>query len=126
MDGDRVRYDAELANEYGNLASRTVAMVHRYRQGAAPEAGTDPALVAEFAAVPERVAELMDRAEPTQALEAIWQQVRRLNRYVEERAPWQLARDPGTAAALEETLASLVEGDHDPVAGGPRVAGDRL
>jgi methionyl-tRNA synthetase len=36
--------------------------------------------------------------------------VRRLNRYVEERAPWQLARDPATAAALEETLASLVEG----------------
>jgi methionyl-tRNA synthetase len=110
IDGVRVRYDAELANEYGNLASRTVAMVHRYRQGAAPEARTDPTLVAELATVPERVAKLMDRAEPTQALEAIWQQVRRLNRYVEERAPWQLARDPATAAALDETLASLVEG----------------
>ena len=36
--------------------------------------------------------------------------MRRLNRYVEERAPWQLARDPETAAALDETLASLAEG----------------
>src|SRR6202042_3987123 len=40
----------------------------------------------------------------------IWQRVRRLNRYVEERAPWQLARDPSNAAALDETLASLAEG----------------
>ena len=37
----------------------------------------------------------MDRAEPTQALEVIWQRVRRCNRYVEERAPWKLAKDAG-------------------------------
>ncbi len=53
---------------------------------------------------------LLDRLEVTQALELIWQRVRRLNRYVEERAPWQLARDPGSAGALDETLASLAEG----------------
>ena len=52
----------------------------------------------------------MDRAEPTQALEQIWQRVRRLNRYVEERAPWQLARDPANAEQLDRVLASLVEG----------------
>ena len=52
----------------------------------------------------------MDRAEPTQALERIWRRVRRLNRYVEERAPWQLAKDPADAAALDQTLASLAEG----------------
>jgi methionyl-tRNA synthetase len=52
----------------------------------------------------------MDRAEPTRALDLIWQRVRRLNRYVEERAPWELARDPDSAGALEETLASLAEG----------------
>ena len=53
---------------------------------------------------------LLDRLEVTQALELIWQRVRRLNRYVEERAPWQLARDPDSAGALDETLASLAEG----------------
>jgi methionyl-tRNA synthetase len=58
----------------------------------------------------EQVAELMDRAEATQALELIWQRVRRLNRYVEERAPWKLARDDGGGNALDETLASLFEG----------------
>jgi methionyl-tRNA synthetase len=52
----------------------------------------------------------MDRAEPTQALDRIWQRVRRLNRYVEERAPWQLAKDPAAADELDQTLASLVEG----------------
>jgi methionyl-tRNA synthetase len=110
MDGVRTRYDAELANEYGNLASRTVAMVHRYRDGNVPAAATDAELRGEFVELPSAVAALMDRAEPTQALELIWQRVRRLNRYVEERAPWQLARDPAAAEALDQTLASLVEG----------------
>jgi methionyl-tRNA synthetase len=53
---------------------------------------------------------VLDRAEPTRALDLIWERVRRLNRYVEERAPWQLARDPEAAAALDQTLASLAEG----------------
>ena len=44
---------------------------------------------------PRRSCELLDRAEITQALERIWQRVRRLNRYVEENAPWKLAKDPG-------------------------------
>ena len=57
----------------------------------------------------ELVAAVMDRAEPTQALELIWQRVRRCNRYVEERAPWKLAKDPEAAAALDQVLASLAE-----------------
>ena len=60
--------------------------------------------------LPAEVSCVLDRAEPTQALDLIWERVRRLNRYVEERAPWQLARDPEAAAALDETLASLAEG----------------
>jgi methionyl-tRNA synthetase len=110
MDSVRTRYDAELANEYGNLASRTIAMLERYRDGAVPAVATDPALVAEFDGLADEVASVLDRAEPTQALELIWQRVRRLNRYVEERAPWQLARDPAVAGELDETLASLAEG----------------
>jgi methionyl-tRNA synthetase len=110
MDAVRSRYDTELANEYGNLASRTIAMVLRYRDGTVPETDTDTTLAQDFAGLSIRVAALLDRAEATQALELIWQRVRRLNRYVEERAPWQLAKDPGSAGTLDQTLASLVEG----------------
>ncbi len=110
MDAVRARYESELANEYGNLASRTIAMISRYREDVVPDAATDRGLARDFNDLPERVAELLDHAEPSQALELIWQRVRRLNRYVEERAPWQLARDPGSAGALDETLASLAEG----------------
>jgi methionyl-tRNA synthetase len=110
MDAVRARYDAELANEYGNLASRTIAMVQRYRGGVVPAVARDKALDADLEGLAEEVAALMDRAEPTIALDRIWQRVRRLNRYVEETAPWQLARDPSQADALDRTLASLVEG----------------
>jgi methionyl-tRNA synthetase len=110
MQGVRTRYETELANEYGNLASRTLAMVQRYRSGVVPAATRDPALDADLEGLPAEVAALMDRAQPTQALEHIWQRVRRLNRYVEERAPWQLAKEPAQTDQLEETLASLHEG----------------
>jgi methionyl-tRNA synthetase len=110
MEAVRARYDSELANEYGNLASRTLAMLHRYRDGAVPAVATDTVLAADFTGLAEEVAAVLDRAEPTQALELIWQRVRRLNRYVEERAPWQLAKDPADAGKLDETLASLAEG----------------
>jgi methionyl-tRNA synthetase len=104
------RYESELANEYGNLASRTIAMVTRYRDGAVAAVELDPELAQVFDGLGDEVAALLDRAELTPALDIIWQRVRRLNRYVEERAPWQLARDPAAAGALDQTLASLVEG----------------
>jgi len=104
------RYDSELANEYGNLASRTLAMISRYRGGVTPDVPVDPALAGEFGPLAGEVSELLDRAEITQALEAIWQRVRRLNRYVEERAPWQLAKDDARAGELDTTLRTLAEG----------------
>jgi len=104
------RYESELANDYGNLASRTLAMIGRYRDGVVPDVGVDATLAADFDGLVEEVSELLDRAEITQALERIWQRVRRLNRYVEERAPWQLAKDEEQAAALDTTLRSLAEG----------------
>jgi methionyl-tRNA synthetase len=110
MDAVKVRYESELANEYGNLASRTLAMLARYRGGVTPAVATDQALAAEFGDLAAEVAALLDKAEATLALELIWRRVRRLNRYVEERAPWQLAKDPSDAAALDQTLASLAEG----------------
>ena len=53
---------------------------------------------------------MIDRAELTGALEVIWQRVRRLNRYVEERVPWQLAKDDARAEELDRVLATLVVG----------------
>jgi methionyl-tRNA synthetase len=104
------RYESELANEYGNLASRTLAMVRRYRDGVLPAAPIDPELAGDFEGFADEVRELLDRAELTQALDAIWQRVRRLNRYVEERAPWTLAKDEEQAGELDGVLASLAEG----------------
>jgi methionyl-tRNA synthetase len=105
-----IRYETELANELGNLASRTIAMLARYRDGDVPDGDVDEALAGDFAGLTGSVRDLLDRFELTQALEVIWQRVRRLNRYVEEQAPWQLAKDPDRAGDLDRTLASLAEG----------------
>jgi methionyl-tRNA synthetase len=110
LDGVRVRYDTELANDYGNLASRTIAMIARFADGIVPASAIDPELAAEFESLVPDVAERFDRFEVTQALELIWQRVRRLNRYVEEQKPWELARDAAAAARLEMVLASLHQG----------------
>ena len=104
------RYETELANELGNLASRTLSMIDRYRDGTVPEAELDPALAGDFDGLRDEVCELLDRAEITQALDRIWQRVRRLNQYVEQSAPWQLAKDEANAAELDRTLRSLAEG----------------
>ncbi len=104
------RYESELANELGNLASRTIAMLVRYRDGSVPAGALDPLLAEDFAGLPERVSDCLDRAELTGALDHIWPRVRRLNRYVEEQAPWQLAKDDARAADLDGVLATLAEG----------------
>ena len=105
QEGFQARYDAELANEYGNLASRTLNMLERYSDAIVPAVATEAALRAEFAGLFERLDELLSRAELSAALDEIWQRVRRLNRYVEENAPWVLAKDAARAAELAVVLA---------------------
>jgi methionyl-tRNA synthetase len=105
-----LRYESELANELGNLASRTIGMLGRYRDGAVPAGDLDAELARDFDGLPQRVAEHVDRAELTLALEEIWQRVRRLNRYVEERAPWRLAKDDSRHDELDRVLRTLAEG----------------
>jgi methionyl-tRNA synthetase len=111
--GFEARYESELANDWGNLASRSLAMLERYRGGVVPEAELDPQLAGGddgLAGVDAEVRELLDRAELTQALEAIWARVRRLNRYVEESRPWDLAKDDGAGDRLDVVLYNLAEG----------------
>jgi methionyl-tRNA synthetase len=104
------RYESELANDYGNLASRSIAMIVRYRDGVVDGGNPDGLLHDDFAGLSERVAELLDRVELTNALDEIWGRVRRLNRYVEEQAPWKLAKDPARADDLDRVLRTLAEG----------------
>jgi methionyl-tRNA synthetase len=108
--GFLTRYESELANDYGNLASRTVAMIVRYREGRIDDADLDRDLLDGIDALSDTVAERLDQADITVALEEIWKRVRRMNRYVEEQQPWQLAKDPARAADLDRVLASLHEG----------------
>jgi methionyl-tRNA synthetase len=109
-EGFEARYTTELANEYGNLASRTLAMIGRYRDGRVPEAAPSATLAGDFDGLADAVAARLDRAELTLALEEIWSRVRRLNRYVEEEAPWNLAKDDAQSGRLDEVLYSLAEG----------------
>jgi methionyl-tRNA synthetase len=111
--GFEARYETELANDYGNLASRTLAMLERYRDGVVPESEPDPAVAGGdggLEGLASEVSGLIDRAELSQALEAIWARVRRLNRYVEETRPWDLAKDDAEAARLDQVLLTLAEG----------------
>jgi methionyl-tRNA synthetase len=111
--GFESRYETELANDWGNLASRVLAMVERYRDGVVPAGEVDPELAGGddgLGGAQARVCELLDGAELSQALEAVWTRVRRLNRYVEERRPWELAKDPALASELDGVLYNLAEG----------------
>jgi methionyl-tRNA synthetase len=108
--GFEARYDAELANDFGNLASRVLAMIDRYRAGVVPEAAVDAVLAEDFEGVLPRFCGLLDQAELSHALEEAWALVRRLNRYVEETRPWELAKDEADPERLDEVLYNLAEG----------------
>lgn len=101
------RYTADLANDLGNLANRTVAMVGRYRDGAVPAAGrTELDGEAARAVADYRAAMDADRLHDGAA--AAMRLVGEANAFVERRAPWKLAKDGGAAAELDAVLASLV------------------
>ncbi|HEX2097190.1 MAG TPA: methionine--tRNA ligase [Solirubrobacterales bacterium] len=108
--GFEARYETELANDFGNLASRVLAMIDRYRDGVVPEAQVDAVLAEDFEGAVGRFSELLDRAELSEALEQAWKLVRRLNRYVEETRPWELAKDEADPERLDEVLYNLAEG----------------
>jgi methionyl-tRNA synthetase len=102
------RYD-ELANVLGNLASRVLAMIDKYRGGSVPHA--------HGRALDARIGEAVDSARQSMAayrvhdaLAAAMELARALNGWIEERQPWSQARDPAAGPALDETLATLARG----------------
>ncbi|MGN6816763.1 MAG: hypothetical protein ACTHK3_11895 [Solirubrobacterales bacterium] len=85
-------------------------MVDRYRDGVVSVAQVDATLAEDFEGAVDRFSELLDKAELTQALDLVWTLVRRLNRFVEETKPWELAKDEADPERLDEVLYNLVEG----------------
>jgi methionyl-tRNA synthetase len=109
-EGFETRYTTELANEYGNLASRTLAMIGRYRDGVVPEARPPEELAADFEGLEGAVRRRLDQVELTAALDEVWRRIKRLNRYVQDEEPWQLAKDDARAERLDQVLYTLAEG----------------
>ncbi len=106
------RINVDLANDLGNLLHRTVAMVTQFNGGVVPpyRAGLEtPSLrrAAELAVV--EVEEAMDRLELHRAIMGIQSLVRAANRYIEDRQPWALHRDPAARELLDDVLYNLVE-----------------
>jgi len=103
------RYNADLANAFGNLASRAISMVERYCDGVIPKGERneiDEADAKDLEAYHESIGPrgflLHD------ALRAVWLTIARGNEYVDRQAPWKLAKDPAQRAELENTLATLM------------------
>jgi methionyl-tRNA synthetase len=109
-EGFENRYTTELANEYGNLASRTLAMIDRYRDGELRKPSDPPPLAESFAGITEAVCRRLDRIDITGALEEIWQRIRVLNAYVASEQPWQIAKDSTKGEQLDAVLYALAEG----------------
>ncbi|TFV99651.1 methionine--tRNA ligase [Orlajensenia leifsoniae] len=108
------RYQAELANGFGNLASRVIAMVSRYCDGVIPTAGgltpAEEAIVALERSVTDAASEAISRLAIHEAIASIWELVDALNLYITEQEPWALAKDPANRARLETVLATVVRG----------------
>ncbi len=101
------RYNTDLANSLGNLLNRSVSMARRYRNGILRRLDSPLALfVSEKTAA---YARQMETAQVSAAIESAWEIVIRCNAYVEESAPWKLAKDPAQADKLDEVLYSLCE-----------------
>lgn len=105
--GFAARYQAELANGLGNLVNRSLSMLKRYRAGVIPACHDELAADAAKAAA-DTVAHLR-ASELQKALHSIWTLVTRANQYVDQTAPFKLAKDPAQAARLDEVLYNLVE-----------------
>ena len=110
------RYNSDLANDLGNLASRVLSMIERYLGGVVPdvprpEEGTDAEeglIAVQREALSEMVAAI-DRVAPHDALKECWAFVRKANSYVEEVAPWSLNKDPAQERRLQVVLYMLAD-----------------
>ncbi len=105
--GFQARYHAELANGLGNLVNRSLSMLKRYRNGLVPAPSAE--LAAEVAQGIEATLAQLRQYQLQAALQTIWSLVNRANQYVDQTAPFKLAKDPSQTARLDEVLYNLAE-----------------
>jgi methionyl-tRNA synthetase len=109
-----VRINTDLANDLGNLVSRSLTMAERYFKGALPapvdsSEASDAELISLALETPAAVEGFMDQLKTSDALAELWKLVRRSNKYIDENMPWALAKDPANEARLGTVIYNLIE-----------------
>jgi methionyl-tRNA synthetase len=107
------RFNADLANDLGNLLSRTLTMLRRYCQGVIPQPmpaeSSDNTLAEAAVKLLPDLDPLLNELAFHRALARLWEYIRLVNRYIDEQAPWALARDPAQRRQLDTVLYNQVE-----------------